>query len=59
MSCGLVVGYRLKSKPDSFEFGNVNMSGARNGLAFLKQMIKFRTEAKSFENVLQGVSRHL
>ncbi|XP_011419355.3 acyl-coenzyme A thioesterase 13-like [Crassostrea angulata] len=31
------------------------MSGARNGLAFLKQMIKFRTEAKSFENVLQGV----
>lgn len=36
------------------------MSSARNGLAFLKQMVKFRTEAtKSFENVLQGVSRHL
>lgn len=36
------------------------MSSARNGLVFLKQMVKFRTEAtKSFENVLQGVSRHL
>ncbi|XP_048764038.2 acyl-coenzyme A thioesterase 13-like [Ostrea edulis] len=31
------------------------MSFARNGLAFLKQMVKFTTEMKSFENVLQGV----
>jgi hypothetical protein len=35
------------------------MSSARNGLAFLKQMVKFRTEAKGFENVLQGVSTTL
>ncbi|XP_061167802.1 acyl-coenzyme A thioesterase 13-like [Saccostrea echinata] len=31
------------------------MSTARNGLEFLKQMVKFRTEAKTFENVLQGI----
>ena len=31
------------------------MSSARNGLNFLKQVVKARTEAKTFDNVLQGV----
>ena len=31
------------------------MSSARNGFNFLKQVVKARTEAKTFDNVLQGV----
>ncbi|XP_078317704.1 acyl-coenzyme A thioesterase 13-like [Crassostrea virginica] len=31
------------------------MSSARNGFNFLKQVVKARTEAKTFDNVLQGI----